>query len=138
MNDNKLTKQVCSSLVELSRQEFNTWATDAFKLVNGLGLSGKCKQAAKHNIISTYLDNLQNTQLYPILRTYKTLKHNYAMEPYLYLVKKHKYRQAIAKFRRSSHTLEIERGLHTNPKKNHVADRKCLFCELALEPLHFT
>ena len=37
MNYNKLTKQVYSSLVQLSYQEFNTWATDALKLVNGLG-----------------------------------------------------------------------------------------------------
>ena len=44
------------------------------------------------------------------------------MEPYLYLVKKHKYRQTIAKFHCSSHTLEIERGRHTNPKTV-VADR---------------
>ena len=58
------------------------------------------------------------------------------MEPYLYLVKKHKYRQAFAKFRCSSHTLEIERGRHTNPK-NPVADRKCLFCDVIEDEKHF-
>ena len=106
INDNKLTKQVYSNLVELSHQGFNTWATDALKLVNGLGIdisreknifSDKCKQDVKHDFTSRWLENLQNTQLYPLL-THRTFKHDYAIEPYLYLVKKHKYRQAIAKF----------------------------------------
>ena len=58
------------------------------------------------------------------------------MEPYLYLVKKTRYRQAIAKFRRSSHILEIERGRHTNPKTP-VADRKCSCCDVIEDEKHF-
>ena len=58
------------------------------------------------------------------------------MEPYLCLVKKHKYQQAIAKFRCSSHTLGIERGRHTNPKTP-VADRKCLFCGVIEDEKHY-
>ena len=58
------------------------------------------------------------------------------MESYLYLVKKARYRQAIAKFRCSSHTLEIERGRHTNPK-THVADRKCNCCDVIEDENHF-
>ena len=145
MNDKKLTKQVYSSLVELSHQGFNTWATDALKLVSGLGLdismeknifADKCKEAVKHNFTSTWLENLQNSQLYPLLRTYRTFKHDHAMEPYLYIVEKHKYRQGIAKFRCSSHILEIERCRHTNPKTP-VADRKCLFCGVIEDEKHF-
>ena len=145
MNDKKLTKQVHSSLVELSHQGFNTWATDALKLVSGFGLdismeknifADKCKEVVKHNFTSTWSENLQNSQLYPLLRTYRTFKHDYVMEPYLYLVKKHTYRQAIAKFRCSSQTLEIERGRHTNPKTP-VADRKCLFCGVIEDEKHF-
>ena len=96
----------------------------------------KCKQAVKHGFTSTWLAKLQNTQLYPLLRTYRIFKHDYAVEPYLYLVKKHTYRQAMAKFRCSSHTLEIERGRHTNPQTP-VADRKCLFCGVIEDAKHF-
>ena len=68
---------------------------------------------------------IKNTQLHPLSKTYRTFKHDYAMEPYMYLVKKYKYRQAIAKFHRRSHRLEIKRGLHAHPK-GLVADRKCV------------
>ena len=75
MNDKKLTKQVYSSLVELSHQGLNTWATDALKLVSGFGLdismeknifADKCKEAFKHNFTRTWSENLQNSQLYPL------------------------------------------------------------------------
>ena len=87
-------------------------------------------------IIITLLSLSQNTELYPRLRTYRTIKHVFTMEPYLYLVKKTRYRQAIAKFRCSSHILEIERGRHTNPKTP-VADRKCSCCDVIEDEKHF-
>ena len=145
MDDNKLAKQVYCGLVELNHQGFNTWATDALRLANDLGLdismeknvfSTNCKQAIEHNFTSVWLENLQNTQLNPLLRAYRTFKHEFAMEPYLYHVKKPKYRIAIAKFRCSSHILEIERGRHTNPKTP-VADRKCLHCNVIEDEKHF-
>ena len=86
--------------------------------------------------ISSKQRGLQNTELYPRLRTYRTIKYEYIMEPYLYLVKKARYRQAIAKFRCSSHTLGIERGRHTNPKTP-VADRKCNCCDVIEDEKHF-
>ena len=49
------------------------------------------------------------------------------MEPYLYLVKKPKYRIATSKLRCSSHTLAIEKGRHTKPKAD-LSERLCLFC----------
>ena len=98
--------------------------------------STNCKQAIKHNFTSVWLENLQNTQLNPLLRAYRTFKHEFAMEPYLYHVKKPKYRIAIAKFRCSSHIFEIERGRHTNPKTP-VADRKCLHCNVIEDEKHF-
>ena len=58
------------------------------------------------------------------------------MEPYLYLIKKFRYRQVIARFRCSSHTLEIERGWHTNPKTP-VAERKCKHCDVMEDEEHF-
>ena len=78
-------------------QGFNTRATEALRLANDLGLdifmeknvfSASCKQAIKHNFTSALLENLQNTELNPLLRAYRTFKHEFAMEPYLYHVKK--------------------------------------------------
>ena len=108
------------------------------RLANDLGLdfymgknvfSTNCKQTIKHYFTSAWLENRQNTQFNPLLRAYRTFKHEIAMEPYLYHVKKPKYRIAIAKFRCRSHILEIERGRHTNPQTP-VADRKCLHCNV--------
>ena len=48
------------------------------------------------------------------------------MEPYLYVVKKIKYRIAVSKLRCSSHPLAIEKGRHTKPKTN-ISDRLCLY-----------
>ena len=58
------------------------------------------------------------------------------MEPYFYLVKKPRFRNAIARFRCSSHTLEKERGRHTNPKTP-VADRVCVHCKVIEHEKHF-
>ena len=119
-----------------------SWVTEALWLANDLGLdismdffSTSCKQAIKHNFTSVWLENLQNTQLNPLLRAYRTFKHEFAMEPYLHHVKKPKWRIAIANFV-VTHILEIERGRHTNPK-NLVAVRKRLRCNVVEDEKHF-
>ena len=145
MENSKLAKKVFTDLIELSNQGFITWATGALKLVNDLGLditsdkrifATNCKDVIKNKFIMTWSTTLQNTQLYPILRTYRTIKSEFIMEPYLYLVKKPRYRRAIARFRCSSHTLQIERGRHTNPKTP-VAERKCIHCDVIEDEKHF-
>ena len=144
MESNQLAKKIFCDLAELDQQGFNTWVTDALKLVHHLRLdvtneknilSLNCKRAVQNKFITTWSTHLQNTELNPRLRTYRTIKHVFAMEPYLYLVKKTRYRQAIAEFRCSSHTLEIERGRHTNPKTP-VADRKCSCCDVIEDEKH--
>ena len=96
MDVNKLAKQVFSDLVDLSQQGFITWATDALTLADDLGLdvtskknmfSMNCTEVIYKKITDMWLANPQNSQLYPLLRTYKTFKSNYIMEPYLYLGK---------------------------------------------------
>ena len=138
MDVNKLAKQVFCDLVDLSQQGFITWATYALALADDLGLditseknifSMNCKEVIHKKFTDMWLANLQTSQLYPLLRTYKTFKSNYIMEPYLYLVKKPRFRNAIARFRCSSHTLEIETGRHTNPKTP-FADRVCVHCKV--------
>ena len=112
MSNDKLVKKVYCVLMELNDQGFTTWATDALKLVNDLGLDLNdvrknleinCKHAVQSNYIATWFANLHDIQSHPILRTYRTIKCEYSMEPYLYHVKKSQYRYSIAKLRCSSH-----------------------------------
>ena len=69
----------------------------------------------EHEFVSDWSNKINDHVKYPILRTYRKIKSNYQLEPYLYLVKNPKYRIAISRFRASSHMLEIERGRHTRP-----------------------
>ena len=94
-----------------------------------------CKEVIHNEFTDMWLANLQNSQLYPLLRTYKTFKSNYIMEPYLYLLQKPRFRNGIARFRCSSHTLEIERSSH-NPKIP-VAARVCVHSKVIEDEQHF-
>ena len=145
MSNDKLAKKLYLELIVMNNQGFTTWATDALKLVNDLGLDvtndqklfvNKCKLIVKENVITNWFTNLHDNQLNPILRTYRNIKFKYCIEPYLCLVNKAKYRHAIAKLRCSSHNLEIERCRHTIPK-THVVDRKCLLCNDVEDERHF-
>jgi hypothetical protein len=59
------------------------------------------------------------------LRTYKTFKPNFKLEPYLLHVKKKSYRKSLCQLRTSTHPLRIEKGRHQGLK---AADRTCLYC----------
>ena len=59
MESNQLAKKIFCDLVELDQQGFNTWATDALKLVNDLRLdvtndkksfSMNCKRAIQNKL----------------------------------------------------------------------------------------
>ena len=71
-----------------------------------------------------------------ILRTYRYIKWSIKIEPYLYLVKDHRYRHAIAQLRKSSHILHIERGRYTEPRTP-VNERLCTLCNCVEDELHF-
>ena len=58
------------------------------------------------------------------LRTYKLFKLTSGMEPYLISNPRLSYIHAIARFRISSHTLEIETGRHRRPKVP-IEERTC-------------
>ena len=57
-------------------------------------------------------------------------------ENYLSCVQNPQYHNALTKFRTSSHTLEIERGRHTNPITP-VEQRLCNVCHELEDELHF-
>ena len=73
---------------------------------------------------------------YPIMRTYALFKFDFECETYLNAVRDRRYRNAISKFRLSSHNLEIERGRHCNPKVP-VPERLCFRCSCIEDEQHF-
>ena len=56
MDDNKLAKQVYYGLVELNHQGSNTWATDALRLANDLGLDISMEKMYSLQIVSKPLN----------------------------------------------------------------------------------
>ena len=70
------------------------------------------------------------------MKTYVKIKSSFRMEPYLSLVKKAKYRNAICKIRMNSHHLEIERGRHHKPRID-IKDRLCRKCKVVEDEKHF-
>ena len=145
LSDDKLAKKVYSELKNFNSQRFTNWVTDAVKLVNDIDLditdynqtfTNNCKHIVRNNFVSTWFIYMHDLQLNPILRTYRTIKFDSSMEPYLYLVRKAKYRHSIAKLRCSSHMLEIERGRHTSPQTP-AAEGKCPICKEIADEKHF-
>ena len=97
---------------------FNTWVSKALTLVQTYGIdidmgSGAsfnryCKSHIYNHFKIAWREEVQNIDKNPILRSYKTYKSEFGMEPYLYLISNLRYRNALTRLRTSSHTLEIE------------------------------
>ena len=51
-----------------------------------------------------------------ILGIYRYIKWSFKIEPYLYLVKDHRYHHAKAQLKTTSQILHIERGRYTKPE----------------------
>ncbi len=78
--------------------------------------------------------NISDLDAQPKLRTYCTVKCNIKPEPYLALIIP-KHRQALAKFRCSSHHLAVETGRHRKPKLP-VEERLCSDCNVLEDEIH--
>ena len=72
----------------------------------------------------------------PIIRTYSKFKQNFEIESYLKYVSNVRYRQALTKFRTSSHDLMIELGRHS-PTPININERLCPFCNEIEDEIHF-
>ena len=90
----------------------------------------------QNEFIKQWTSDPRNTAVNPKLRMYRTIKSGFGREPYIDLVNDARYRIAIAKIRTSSHSLEIERGHHTNPKTP-IQLRVCLLCKEVEDEKHF-
>ena len=72
----------------------------------------QCKIVVRTNYIEQWETNVADLDYNPYMQY---IKYSYKIEPYLYLVKYHSYRHAMAQLRTSSHMLHIERGRYTRP-----------------------
>ena len=90
----------------------------------------------QNEFIKQWTSDLRNTAVDPKLRMYRTIKSGFGREPYIGLVNDARYRIAITKIRTSSHSLEVERGHHTNPKTP-IQLRVCLLCKEVEDEKHF-
>ena len=93
-----------------------------------------CKGAVSNKFIDDWPSELNDTQKYPLLRTYKQIKTEFTMEPYLDLVQSYRYRKAISSIKNSSHTLAVEYGRHHNIPQNM---RLCHTCYIVEDEMHF-
>ena len=75
-----------------------------------------------------FFENISNSDIHPILRTYRKFKTIPRCEPHLLIPMHEKYRKAISRFRSSSHQLFIETGRHTVPTTP-INERICKHCD---------
>jgi hypothetical protein len=71
------------------------------------------------------------------LRTYATFKSSLSPENYLNQVKNFDHRKALTRLRTSSHSLMIETGRYTKPRKTPVQERLCKLCNEVEDEVHF-
>jgi hypothetical protein len=148
MSGNRLVRDVYEALKCLHFNGFHTWVTDVYRLkdlynirIDTNTISVKSykrfyKDAVANVYISQWKDGLTDIVSNPILRTYNLIKEQFMCERYLTCVTNFKYRNALCKLRTGSHTLEIERGRHVNPKVDR-AKRLCKLCKNIEDEFHF-
>ena len=142
---NLVNKAFCE-LQRLHSLGFRTWYSRVCELAstcnvditipNTKGNQTSIKQAVKAYYTNEWYTSLNNTEANPILRTYKQIKNDYSLEPYLDKVNDPRYRNAITRLRTSSHILEIERGRYTKPVTP-LECRTCALCNVVEDEIHF-
>ena len=71
------------------------------------------------------------------LRTYRTFKKNFLLEPYLVNVTRTSFRVSITRLRIGCHSREIEVGRYHKPKRLSVSERLCRTCNVIEDEKHF-
>lgn len=144
LDNSVLVKKAYNCLKELDTFGFKTWAHKVKSILinydllqywncENLVIANKrfyedFKKKVKDLYISSWSTDIFN---YPQLRTFVNFKNTFEMSHYLLGVKNFKIRKQIAKFRLSSHSLEIEKGRHHKPKIP-ADDRICSVCDSGL------
>ena len=138
-----LVKRAYNDALHLHKQGFKTLVSNVWEITNKYQLSigtktSSFRHTVKNHINEHFMNDLKTyvaiVAMNPILRTYNLFKPDFKFQTYLELVKDGHYRHELTKFRTSSHTLEIERGRHTNTEVN---ERLCAYCERIDDEKHF-
>ena len=123
--------------IKLRDKGASCWLTRLAKISEGLNIDPMCCNLAKSftSIFDQAKDkmfsDLNNNTRYPKLRTYKTFKTDLRIEPYLIQNLPKSIYTNIARFRLSSHNLNIELGRHKRPYVP-ADERICEKCNLNL------
>ena len=137
-----LPKQAFLESERLHKIGFNTWYSSVVRLAeeHSIDLDTMNKDNIKLHLTLQFKENWLN-QINDLtnnssLRTYRQLKSDFKIEPYLTHVKNYKFRNALSRLRVNSHLLEIERGRHTKPITP-VEKRLCSHCSVVETEFHF-
>ena len=137
---------VYDELYRLSTTGNTTWCTHVGDLLTSIGLENiwegqmipvsafnvnqlksHFKAELERHYTKNWLQEINDREQNPILRTYAIFKESHCLETYIQCLSVKKYQQAISRFRVSSHRLGIELGRHYKPRLP-VEQRLCNFC----------
>ena len=88
-------------------------------------LLASIKDKLKERFILFWKHRMLGDETKKKLRTYRLLKHNFGIEPYLVDIHDKSIRKCFSSFRISTHRLRIERGRYVGEK---TEDRLCISC----------
>ncbi len=122
-------KQSCNCLKNLHESGQSNWCTYICELLSENQFQESWESQSfenqtlghfKEKLHSIYMEKcmkeIQNSDILPKLRTYKTYKNYFKQEFYLSVIKDCRYTTSLVRFRISSHNLKIETGRYTRPK----------------------
>ena len=133
MDKSRVLYKTFQELKDLDTEGHTTWFTKSQVIknmyyntdesINTLDSSSIYKAYSR-----SWLQSINDHTKYPKLRTYKTFKKVFEPETYLSSSYNWNHIIALARFRTSSHNLNIEKGRHTKPITP-LHNRTCLFCQ---------
>ena len=139
-DENHPVRIAYNTLTELERIGKRNWCSQVKEILTEVGrgdswvdqtLSDSNLHAAKEtmyrNFMNLCMEDINNVEKNPKLRTYRLFKKEYKLENYLSQHKNLSHTLALVRFRISSHNLAIETGRYTRPKTPEK-DRLCIYC----------
>ena len=143
LSQNDIVKQLFNELSFMNENGFDVLGAPNIAKKYNLDISSCLFNDAyvrniKHVVKSLYCLNWQKSvanscsTLNSSLRSYKLFKNSFSLEPYLLCVNIDKHRNALSRFRCSSHLLEIEKARH-QAKIPPIWNRLCPHCKYAVD-----
>ena len=147
MPEGSLVKNAFKESMNLCNLGYSSWCSKVCELAKMYNIDimsytfsdkTKCliKEIVSQKFITDWKTKLYETDKYPVLRTYSLFKFEFKIEPYIVHIKNSKFRNAMIRFRASSHNLEIEKGRHMHPKIP-LDKRLCKICKVVEDEMHF-